>query len=282
MSLSFTIKFCAEDRKDYKYELVFLTEGETFTVPVFGMVCNYKLNVLKFDGKFAAISPRAFLNLPDEITLPKTAVKIKCERSIFIRNIGYATAVFAATTNTPFSVTPPKGVLLPDKTMQLKILFHPQKIGKAWEYLYIIYDTGEKLSVRLEAFAEISNISLEKGSLQFHKTFVGLTRQRQITLTNNSDYTVQFKWKLYPSIHEDNEHGTKIKKSLKFIKHHETIKSNKLETYNIIDADGHAQIYERIYKDEIEEFENTDQFLYKHPNFEIIPLVSLKNVFYMF
>lgn len=38
MAITFHVKFCADDIKDYKYKLTFLTEGETFFVPIIGKI----------------------------------------------------------------------------------------------------------------------------------------------------------------------------------------------------------------------------------------------------
>lgn len=104
---------------------------------------------------------------------------------------------------------------------------------------------------------------------------MGLSSQKELKLFNNSKNIVKFKWKLYRSYSEDKARSEKLEGGFEFMKENEKVKSRKLEEYGIIDHKGHCMVYERIYEDELEEFECTDKFLYSHPNFQIIPLVII-------
>jgi len=67
--------------KDYKHTLVFVTERETFEVPV------------------RAIGPRAILDFRDELHLPDCLVKASTQKTQLVRNIGNTEAKFQLRTH---------------------------------------------------------------------------------------------------------------------------------------------------------------------------------------
>ncbi|XP_031343030.1 hydrocephalus-inducing protein-like [Photinus pyralis] len=156
--------------------------------------------------------------------------------------------------------------------MRLIVIFTPTRLGKSHGKLLLTYDSGESLWVTLEGYAKEANIYLEKGSLNFDETFIGLTRQKTLTLTNNSKYLVNFEWKLYVSAKEEMAHLDKLKESMHHMKENEATKSNKLQHLDIIDAGGHSKVYERIYADEVSELEAGSLLLFQNPYFRIVPL----------
>lgn len=198
---------------------------------------------------------------------------MESQKKISVCNLGQVPAVFTIQTSEPFFVNPSKGVLSPNKNMQLTIYFRPIKIGPANNYLIVSYESGEKLSIKISGRAENLNIQLEKGALRFKKTFMGLSRQKTIKVHNNSEHIVKFQWKQYSCTEAEEEKCKKITKSLYFMKEHEKIRDNKLEMHGIIDGKGHSKICDRIFEDELEELEEQDKFMYQHRNFQIIPLV---------
>ena len=66
----FRIQFTPEDKKDYRHELICMTEREKFIVPVL------------------AIGARAILDFPDEVNFGLCPVKHPATKVLFVRNIG--------------------------------------------------------------------------------------------------------------------------------------------------------------------------------------------------
>ncbi|KAK5646871.1 hypothetical protein RI129_005335 [Pyrocoelia pectoralis] len=254
MALIFNVKFYSEHMRDYQFDLKFLTESETLIVSVY------------------AIKPRPLLDLSDYINLPISIIHIPYEESVYIRNLATVPAIFSLNTQAPFSVKPGKGILNTGDVMRLSVIFQPTCLGKSHGKLFLTYDSGETLSVNLKGYAKEANVYLEKGSIHFDETFAGLTRQKNITLINNSNYLVKFEWKLYGNRKAEVVQLQKLKDSLGYLKENETIKCNKLQHLDIIDADGHSKVYERIYTDELDELESGSQFLYQNPYFRLVPL----------
>ncbi|CAG2053184.1 unnamed protein product [Timema podura] len=62
---------------------------------------------------------------------------------------------------------------------------------------------GEKLVTSLHGMAENANIMLSKETVHIEDTYMGLKRQTTMTLHNNSDHIVHFKWGKYQSREEE-------------------------------------------------------------------------------
>jgi hydrocephalus-inducing protein len=77
---TFQVQFTPEENKDYRHELVCITEREKFVVPV------------------RAIGARAILDFPDEVLFPPAPVKHVNTRTLHVRNVGNAEAKFTLVT----------------------------------------------------------------------------------------------------------------------------------------------------------------------------------------
>ena len=77
----YNLVFAPEQNRDYEYEIKFITQKQTLTIPVIG------------------IGPRPILDFPDMIVLPNTAVKIPSTKSLLVRNIGNGLAAFNISTS---------------------------------------------------------------------------------------------------------------------------------------------------------------------------------------
>lgn len=225
---------------------------------------------------YAAIGPRPLLDLPDSINLKLSPVKIEESRSILVRNLGNVSAVFSILANPPFKVSPTEGVLGSHESMKLTVMFKSLRIGTYRDFLTICYETGEKLSVHLQASASNEDIVLECNSVEFEDTFMQLKRYKQFRLFNHSNHIINFRWKQNKSIEDDNNESDKLKKGFEEIKNQESLKYAKLQLNEIIDGTGHGNVYNRIYQDELDEYEkNVDNFFYASRFFEILPNVNV-------
>lgn len=275
MSHHFKITFLPEEIRDYEHQIVFITENEHFALTLLGMFKS-QLKHSNLATIFIAIGPRPLLEIPDEIFLPgETLVKTCSEKKIWCRNIGGSCARFSIITKCPFEVSPDKSTLAPNETMALSIFFKPTRCGVCNEEMIIYYESGERLCVKLEAVASEGRVYLEDQVLTFRDTYEGLSDQKTIKLYNKSNCIMQYSWKLHASAEIEKEHADRLKEGWRDMKDYESLRGNKLETFNIIDYEGHRKVYDRIYTDEIEEFELNDQFLYTNKIFKIEPIVGL-------
>lgn len=222
----------------------------------------------------AAISHRPLVDFPDQIKFPATPVRIGAEKTLLVKNIGHVPASFNILTRHPFYILPLKGIIQPDERMQFTLSFKPNCVAMFTSEILIRYESGEKLTIDVCGTATKADVQLEKHSIRFSDTYMALSHQRTLKLFNNSDYIIKFKWKQYPSYTDDKNKSQDILDKCKFMKEHQSCRDNKLETYEVITHEGHVSVCERILSDEIEEFESSNQFLFKHPHFQILPLVS--------
>lgn len=158
--------------------------------------------------------------------------------------------------------------------MAFNLYFKPFRCGNYQDEMIIRFESGECLCVKLEAKAIEASVYLEQTRLTFRDTYEGLSDQRSVKLYNNSDFIVQYYWKLHPSIDVEKQHADYLKNKWKEVKEYESLRGNKLEVFEVIDFEGHTKVYDRIYCDEVDEFESNDQFLYQHKAFQIEPTAS--------
>nr|CAD7395319.1 unnamed protein product [Timema cristinae] len=219
MSVYFDVKFTPEEQRDYKHQITFLTEKTSFIVPVY------------------AIGPRPLLDFPDAVHFPKTYVKVPAIKMLMVSNIGEVAAVFSLTAECPFTVQPSKYALAVGEVMQVNISFDSIKTGNYAGSLIINFVTGEKLVTSLHGMAENANIMLSKETVHIEDTYMGFKRQTTLTLHNNSDHIVHFKWGKYQSREEE---GLQM---------------------------------DKIYQDEVKALD-CEEFLFSSHNFSLIPLTG--------
>ena len=105
--------------------------------------------------------------------------------------------------SSPFKVNPVKGFLNVQESLLLNVTFESAKLGEVTSKLYLILETGEKLTVMLHGSAENASIRLEKNSLMYEDTFHGLKRCKTVRLFNNSSSVVKYSWKKNKFLEDD-------------------------------------------------------------------------------
>lgn len=200
-------------------------------------------------------------------------MKIVSEKCIWVSNLSDICARFNVITKEPFEVQPKKSVVAPKETLQLTVSFKAACCGDFKDEMLVCYETGEKLYIQLKAHTKEANVYLERAVLVFNDTYEGLSHQKDVKLYNKSRYTVRYQWKMFGSFSEEKKKFEDLKYKWQCMKECENMKGNKLEECEVIDFDGHCRVYERIYNDEIEEFQLNEPFLYRHSIFKIEPLV---------
>ncbi|KAI4465642.1 dlec1 deleted in lung and esophageal cancer 1 [Holotrichia oblita] len=257
MTYQMGITFVAHEQKDYRHFVTVVSEGESFVIPI---IC---------------ISPRPLLDVPDRITLPPIPVKTITERVIIVRNIGQTSAYFNIYCSTGFIAEPERGCLHAKDYMQLMIKFRAAHVGAYQGRLTLTYETGERLTIMLEASTYESDIFLETNELESLDTYITLKRKRFVKLYNRSKHVINFVWKQFKSIEIDRIENLKCEEGFKEIKEMESQKYADLLHHGIIaGGDANEIIYERIYQDELREFRHSDNLLFTNPNWNICPLTG--------
>lgn len=213
------------------------------------------------------------MDFPDKVDMPDSPVKIQSEKVLIVKNLGIVPAVFVLNATWPFSIKPDKGVLNPNEHLRFVVFFRPTHVGSFEGNVTVNYENGEELTIKLEAKSINLDIHLEESGICFEDTYMYLQRSKTVTLHNNSNYPISFKWKLFPNSQNDIEQKNLIEEKIKAVGEFESLRCVDLEEQNVIEREGHDKIYERICEDEINELNEDEQFMYKHKNFLIMPLV---------
>ncbi|XP_039275805.1 hydrocephalus-inducing protein-like [Nilaparvata lugens] len=254
MSVKYKVTFLPVKVADYYHQILFETEGESFRIPIL------------------ALKPRPLLDFPDHIQIPPTPVKITGHKTFVLRNIGSVEAVFTLEcSNGLFMVEPDKVKLQPGNLITITLKMFSVIVGVFTSSMKVVLETGEELSISVEASTVNSSVSIDEKRLILPEVFMTLRERRSIQLVNNSDNLVHFSWQKHSSLQEDLQELERLKQQMKGVEELESVRCNVLEYNGIINAELHSSIYKRIYTDEIMLL-GSDNLLFQHENFKIIPL----------
>ncbi|CAK0877779.1 unnamed protein product, partial [Prorocentrum cordatum] len=197
MEVSYVVRFKPDAKIDYSYDLVVVTEREKFAVPI------------------RASGGSALLSFPDEIDFgDDCVVGHRSERTVLVRNVGDRSTKFSLRTHPPFSVTVPDGYLAEGAACQVSVCFTPELAEPSAADMHLRYDELEA-TVRLRGGASNAEVSLSTDSLVIEHTYVGLEAQDTVSIRNDSDVPVDFRWHLLPSKLEEHEHRRALQRHLR-------------------------------------------------------------------
>jgi hydrocephalus-inducing protein len=191
MEVTYTVRFKPDTRVDYSYDLIVVTEREKFTVPV------------------RATGGSAIMEFPDSVSFGATPVKYQTSKTVLIRNIGDKSSKFLLKTRPPFSTSILDGYLEVGASMQVDVLFKPDRVQQYEGELVLAYGDGIEAYVSLHGSAENVEIAFSESRVVMNDTFIALSTQSTIMVHNHSDVPVDFSWRAFPTIEE--EIGQKLK-----------------------------------------------------------------------
>lgn len=180
------------------------------------------LNVVNANSKFfipvIVLSPNPFINFPKEISLPDTAVNTPAYSNIFILNFSNQNCKFSFQSRSDVKIIPEckSTVLKAADGSSYLVEFTPKTVGNFREKIYVIFDTGKRISIPLKCNVIPVNIFLSKlevmwdcksyfivyssiyssdeENIKFSPTFIGMTDSKEIHIVNNSDEVSNFEW----------------------------------------------------------------------------------------
>ncbi|CAL1528045.1 unnamed protein product [Lymnaea stagnalis] len=190
----FKVQFTPDEKKDYRHELICITEREKFVVPI------------------KAIGARGILDFPDAIHFPTCPVKYSNTKTLLVRNIGKKEAKFHIKTKQPFFVVPAIGTLAVNDCIQVTIEFKPLTAGDHRGDICLTYDTGEEIFIDLYGASQDANVRLDKNSIRMENTYISMASQRTVVISNRSDFIAHFKWSRFAT--QDDEDQEKLLKQI--------------------------------------------------------------------
>lgn len=133
---------------------------------------------------FLAIGYRPLLNLPDHITLKRTAVRIPTKKTILVQNFGKVPTLFDIHFQEPFFTNPTTGFIDIDGSIEIDVVCKPVTpltplIGK----IFFVYD-NIKLAVTVECEVLEIDVGLETTSLVFDEIYIGLKANKTLRVYN--------------------------------------------------------------------------------------------------
>jgi hydrocephalus-inducing protein len=197
MEVSYVIRFKPDARIDYSHDLVVITEREKFSVPI------------------RASGGSALLDFPDRLDFgADCVVGHQSEKTVLVRNIGDRATKFVIKTSPPFSVAESDGYLPEGGSCQVDILFKPERQDSYEGELHLKYGELEAVASVYGA-ASNAEVVVSTDHLIIDDTYVGLETQGVVIIRNNSDVPVDFSWRLFPTIENEEDYRLQLQGQLK-------------------------------------------------------------------
>lgn len=194
MELVVDVIFKPEERKDYAYDLMFITEHGDLSVPV------------------RALGPRPnIICYPSRIDFGRVPLRHEKEERVTLTNEGDAVANIKLSANAPFRITPPLLQIPPQETFTTSAYFTPLFLDNYQGHLHIEYEFGSKtkseaVPVRGIAKQLINEIKLDTSLIVLPDSYASLTSYKSVRLRNDSDIKIDFCWKQSGTECEDDTH----------------------------------------------------------------------------
>ncbi|KAF7993373.1 hypothetical protein HCN44_007876 [Aphidius gifuensis] len=237
----YTVKMCAQEQKDYHYEVTFFTDEseERLTVPII-----------------------------------ETGPKLLISKIIQVRNVGDFVAVFTLSLSSEnFSIEPSHGLIEIGDSAEFVIKFTAYHAKKYTGIILLKYETGELIKIKVHGVANNCDINVDTENVAIDETFIGLSNARSIKITNNTDFIIDYHWMNYQDIETDEKQKNKLKEMFNVVENIEEKRYVNLEQLNICDTAIHTQICKRILADEISSL-TTERFSFTDKQFTLSPHIG--------
>ncbi|XP_050309669.1 hydrocephalus-inducing protein homolog isoform X2 [Anthonomus grandis grandis] len=256
MTVHLKVSFLPTDvYRDYVHQIKLISSEFCFQIPIYGL------------------GPRPIVYVPDKVILPPTLVKVESSSTIVLKNNGECPVDYSKIVSEPFSCNIEKAIVPPKGILEIRYSINSDKCGfiTGQDKTYL---DGE-FCILIELECEVKNVlaDLNAHIVTFEDVYIGLGVRQILTLHNSSEYSLNFAWKSSQQRDEKQE-TLKLIDLMEEMKEYEVKRCEKLKYFDIVDEEQHANIYERIFQDQVEELLQKSAFLYKSDYFEIIPKVG--------
>ena len=181
------------------------TEREKFAVPV------------------RALGPRAVLALPDDVDFGVAPVKSTRSKTLIVQNVGTCIANFRLRCTPPvFVASPAEGIVETGQTIMLELAFTPDRADAYHGEMVVEYvgQTGggsgaeakdrDEVSVALQGVAENVEVFLSAPTVALEPAYISLSSQKTIKVHNRSDIPVEFTWKQFGTVEEEEQERARL------------------------------------------------------------------------
>lgn len=164
--------------------------------------------------------------------------------------------------------------------MQLHVIFKPIQIGDFDDTFTIRYETGDELVVRLSATAISAAVYLEKDSVLFDDTYIGMKTHKTIKFFNESKHIVHFEFKNYENKKIDEIELNEFKRiHMDYECYCDTCDCNEDSINNcdpLQQPTRQTNLFcTRVHDDEMTAIEKREHFYFSSRDFAIVPRVNI-------
>jgi hydrocephalus-inducing protein len=186
----YTVTFTPASIEEYAASLVCVTEREKFVVP------------LRAEGR------KAMLVMPDAVPFPSLPVRSATPKVFVVRNVGSKPAEFTLTPPPGFAASPSKGFVEPEQTVPVTLTFRPMESRPYECDMGVAYTDGSHSHacfVELSGAGHDVDVTTDSAALMLGSTYVSLEGKARLTVTNRSDLPLEFCWKAFAGLAEEED-----------------------------------------------------------------------------
>ena len=187
IEICYTVRFKPKDVRDYSWDLVCVTERESFVIPI------------------RALGLKPQVTFPDEIDFGSSTVGVETRRVLLLKNTGSAVAKFSLTPQDEnvFICAKEEQVIEPGASITIEVLFIPRSARSYQSDIRVDFGKGLPCFVAVVGSGHNVDVSISSSQLTMEPTYISLHSQRTLKIVNRSDIPVDFSWKSFASGDED-------------------------------------------------------------------------------
>lgn len=197
MEVCFIVKFKPQEVRDYAYDLICVTEREKFIVPV------------------RATGNRPRVDFPDEIEFGACPIKSQTRKTFVVENTGSSSANFTLRSNHSSIICPEEPMNIePDGSKLIEILFAPSSVDNVVAEIEVAFSKSASCFIKVTGCGKNVDVSLSTPGLTLDPAYLTLVSQKIFKVKNHSNIPINFSWKSFSTVSEENTERQRLHSEL--------------------------------------------------------------------
>lgn len=197
IGICYTIRFKPKDVRDYSWDLVCCTERETFIVPI------------------RALGTAPKISFPDQIDFGPSTVGLESRKLVLLRNNGSAVAKFTMSAlDSEFSCPLEEQTLEPGAATTVEVFFTPREGRRYSSDFRVELANGMSCFIALAGSGVNVDVSVSLTHVSLEPTYISLRSQKTLRILNRSDAPINFKWKSFRCLADEDRERQRLVQEL--------------------------------------------------------------------
>ena len=194
IEICFVVRFKPKDVRDYSWDLVCVTERESFVIPI------------------RAFGLKPHVTFPDDIDFGSSTVGVETRKVLLLKNTGNATAKFTLRSldEATFVCSKEEQVIEPEASITVEVLFTPRAARNYQSDIRVDFSKGPPCYIAVAGNGHNVNVSISCSQITMDPTYISLHSQRTLKIVNRSDIPIEFSWKSFEGVAEEESERSRM------------------------------------------------------------------------